>query len=279
LGLNPGKICAITIAAFLLIPAFGCRAQSPGYLKVDPDTIEERLNSYEGEDAERRITLTRIFKEAGCGGDRLQVQPVEDADAPNVICTLPGDSGDVIVVGAHFDRVDKGDGVADNWSGAALLPSLYQSLQPMERRHTFVFVGFTDEEEGYKGSAFYVRHLAKEELASIRAMIDLDTLGLETTRVWASNSDPGLVALAADVAASLKLPLDVMNVDEYGDSDGSMFKSSGIPVLTLHSVTLGTIGILHSEKDTIGAIRQDAYYDTYTLVAALLAELDARGVR
>ena len=34
----------------------------------------------------------------------------------------------VIVLTSHNDKVDVGDGVVDNWSGASLLPSLFQSL-------------------------------------------------------------------------------------------------------------------------------------------------------
>jgi hypothetical protein len=263
-------------SVILLVCAEACRAQSAEYTQLKPDTIEDRLRQYEGKDAQRGITLTRLFEEAGCSGDRLRVQPVKDADAPNVICTLAGDSGKLIVVGAHFDRVDKGNGVADNWSGASLLPSLYQSLSPKKRKHTFIFVGFSDEEEGFIGSRFYVDQLTGKELTSIQAMIDLDTLGLDSTRVWTSNSNPGLVELLNKVAARLQLPLNTMNVDEMGNSDGSSFRERGIPILTLHSVTWENLYILHSEKDQFKAIDMDEYYDTYNLIAAYLAILDQR---
>ncbi len=68
---------------------------------------------------------------------------------------LPGRSDRVIIVGAHFDRVADGDGVVDNWSGASLLPSLYEAVKLEPRRHTYIFVGFTDGEEGEVGSHFY----------------------------------------------------------------------------------------------------------------------------
>ena len=102
------------VLAILLACTTVCRAQSASYSQLKPDMIEDRLRQYEGTDAERRITLTRLFEEAGCKDDRLRVQPVIKADAPNVICTLPGDSDNVIIVGAHFDRTDEGNGVADN---------------------------------------------------------------------------------------------------------------------------------------------------------------------
>jgi len=251
-----------------------CQTLSIRYSKVVPDTITDRLSHYEGEDAERLESLKTLFEEVGCKDQNLQIQPIEKADAPNVICTLPGMTEEVIVVGAHFDYVPIGDGVADNWSGASLLPSLYQSLSSTERWHTFVFIGFSDEEVGFVGSRHYTDRLTEEELASIRAMITIDTVGLESTRVWASDSSPELVSLVFQVADSMELPIDIMNVDAFGNSDGISFKRFGIPILTLHSVTLETIEILHSEKDRIEAIKQEHYYDTYNLIAAFLAALD-----
>jgi len=268
------KFCFVWIFTLLLTWTAVCRAQSRRYFQVQPDVIEDRLHLYHGKDAERRVTLTRLFEEVGCIGDRLEVQMVEKADAPNVICTLPGSTEEVIVVGAHFDRVDKGDGVADNWSGASLLPSLYQSLSSEKRWHTFVFIGFSDEEEGFLGSKFYADHLTKEELASIQSMINLDTLGLDSTRVWASRSNPDLVSLLDEVAASTKLPLDVMDVEHVGNSDGSSFRRHNVPVLTLHSVTPGNIKILHSKKDKFSAIHLDDYYDSYKLIVSYLVTLD-----
>jgi len=88
------------------------------------------------------------------------------------------------LVGAHFDRVDTGLGVADNWSGAALLPSFYQALLSSGRHHTFAFVGFADEGKGLIGSEFYASRISKEQAAKIRAMINLDTLGLSSTKIW-----------------------------------------------------------------------------------------------
>jgi Zn-dependent M28 family amino/carboxypeptidase len=73
---------------------------------------------------------------------------------PNVIGTLPGSSDSVIVIGAHFDHVESGEGVVDHGSGAALLPSLFQSLNGEPRKHTIVFIVFAAEEQGLIGPDF-----------------------------------------------------------------------------------------------------------------------------
>jgi hypothetical protein len=98
------------------------------FIQLQQELIESRLRRYARDNADRETNLKRVFTEAGCGGERLSEQPVKRQKLPNVICTLPGTSDSVIVIGAHFDHVERGDGVVDNWSGAGLLPSLFESL-------------------------------------------------------------------------------------------------------------------------------------------------------
>lgn len=240
--------------------------------QLKPEVIDNRLRQYAGSNPVRAATLLRLFREAGCA--RLEQLKVPGSAAPNVSCTLPGKGRDVIVVGAHFDRVAAGDGVVDNWSGASLLPSLFESLSTASLNHSFVFVSFTDEEKGFVGSKSYVNSLSPAELARIRCMIDMDTLGLGPTEIWVSNSDPKLVKELTHLAASKNLPVRGMNVDGVGDSDGRSFKKRNIPIITLHSVTNETLDTLHSEKDSLSAIKFSDYYQSYQLILSYLLLLD-----
>ncbi len=270
------KFCRIGILGFLLSFAASVYSQSSQYPQLQPQVIKDRLQQYAGTDPVREATLKKLFQEAGCNGERLKEQPVRSSNAPNVSCTLAGTGEDVIVVGAHFDHVDAGNGVVDNWSGASLLPSLYESLRSTPRRHTFVFISFTGEEKGFVGSRSYVAGLSKEEIARIRAMIDIDTLGLGPTEIWVNNSDSELVQALFALASTMKLPLREMNVDGIGDSDGHSFKSRHVPIITLHSVTTETLKILHTPRDNFSAIKFDDYYNSYRLIAAYLAILDSK---
>jgi Zn-dependent M28 family amino/carboxypeptidase len=87
----------------------------------------------------------------------------------------PGTSDRVIIVGAHFDPISAGDGVVDNWSGASLLPSLYQSTKVDPHKHTYIFIGFADEEKGEVGSRFYARQLTTQQVSTTDAMVNMDT--------------------------------------------------------------------------------------------------------
>ena len=241
--------------------------------------IESRLKSFPTNNKDREALIRKWFAEAGCSG--LSEQSLERKLPPNVICILPGntpkgEAEQIIVVGAHTDHVDDfGDGVVDNWSGAALLPSLLYSLSGQPRRHTFVFVGFSAEEKRLLGSKYYAEHLTTEERARIDGMVNFDSLGLGPTEVWASHADKVLLDPLAAVAAESRLPVSVMNVENLGTADSESFAPYHIPRVTLHSLTQETWPILHSPRDKLAAIKMDDYYDSYRLIAEYLAYLDS----
>jgi Zn-dependent M28 family amino/carboxypeptidase len=172
---------------------------------------------------------------------------------------LPGTSDKVIIVGAHFDRVSKGDGVVDNWSGASLLPSFYEAMKTEPRKHTYIFIGFTDEEKFEVGSHFYVQQLTKEQVAATDAMVNMDTLGLGPTQVWGSHSDKFLIGTLGYIAKRLNAPVSIVDVDQVGSIDSEQFAVRKIPRITIHSLTqkLWEERIIHSSKDKMSAMRLD----------------------
>jgi hypothetical protein len=245
------------------------------YDTVTANDINRRLEDFKNTNAKREQELRALFEEVGCSGDHVTEQAVKHSHDPNIICSLQGQTDSRIIVGAHFDFVDRGKGVVDNWSGCSLLPSFYQSLKTLPRRHTFVFVGFADEEKGLVGSAFYVRQMSKQEVEGISAMVNLDSLGASPAKLDLERGDKGLANTLFTVAHSTNLPLSVMNVGQAGRSDGDSFRDRHIPTITIHSMTNETFPILHSSRDEMAAMRLTDYYDTYRLLAAYLAYLDA----
>jgi len=173
--------------------------------------------------------------------------------------------------------VEVGDGVVDNWSGASLLPSLYQALKMNERSHTYIFIGFSDEEKGEIGSHFYAQQMSKDDVAATQAMVNMDTLGLGPAAVWESRSDRNLVEMLATLAHGLQMPeLRAINVERVGSTDSEQFRERRIPSITIHTYTqeAENARMLHSKKDNRSEIHLDDYYQTYRLVAAYLVALD-----
>ncbi len=264
----PLMIRLMLLMALLVTPASGQR------VFVEPasrDAISARLKLAVSNNSERKETLMRQFAAAGC--KQVFEQPVSGSRQGNVICALQGTGDGTILVGAHFDSINS-LGVVDNWSGAALLPSLYQAIAGMKRNHTFVFAGFTDEEVGFRGSEAYVRQMSREQRSKMRAMVNIDCVGMAGTKVWVRRSDKGLLDALLKVASSLDLSLEGVNVGEVGDTDSISFASKGIPVIDIHSITQENYDRLHMGRDTFDTIRMDDYYDTYKLMCVYLGFLD-----
>lgn len=239
------------------------------------DLIEQRLGAYTTKNATREPAMRTLFENAGCKADALSEVRVKGTKSPNLICTVMGTTDSVIVVGAHFDLIEKGHGVVDNWSGVSLLPSFYQGLADSGRKHTFVLVAFAGEEQGLLGSRSFVKELGDRK-SQVSAMINLDTLGLGPTVMWLSHSDRGLANWLNATALQLKIPLGAVNVDNVGTTDSEPFREKKIPAITVHSLTQSTLHVLHSSADKMEAIRLDDYYQSYKLLIAYLAVLDQK---
>ncbi len=172
------KRLIIVVACLVLLPSIPSAGEELLFTTAPRDAIEARLRRFAGDDKKREVSLKELFEESGCSGPQLEERPVKGAKLPNVICTLYGSSSQTIIVGAHFDHVPQGQGVVDNWSGASLLPSLFQSVKSEARRHTYIFIGFTAEERGEIGSRFYAKHMTNDEVAKTAAMVNMDTHGV-----------------------------------------------------------------------------------------------------
>jgi Zn-dependent M28 family amino/carboxypeptidase len=264
----------VSLRLGLVLIALAASGETIRFTPATNAVIEKRLAAVQAANADREHTLHAMFDEAGCSGVHLVEQTVKGSKIPNVICALEGSLDSAIIVGAHFDHVKRGDGVVDNWSGASLLPSLYESLKAAPRRHNFVFVGFTDEELGLFGSRYYLHELSKQDIRKISAMVNMDSLGTGTTKLETDRGDKRLAKALADVAATFKLPLSVVNAHQVGRSDSDSFQDKKVPSINIHSLTQETFPILHTERDRMDAIQLAEYFDSYRLIAAYLAYLD-----
>jgi hypothetical protein len=260
------RLCALFL---LCTSAFSAEVQVN---KLAPEIIRHRLERVTRKIPDRRATLEALFHDAGC--NQLAAQPVPHSKESNLICTLDGETTSQIVVGGHFDLANQGIGAVDDWSGAALLPSLYQSLAGKARRHRFVFVGFAAEERGLYGSREYVARLSPEAQRDLRAMINLECLGLSPVKAWTGRADKALLNAYIAVSRSLGVAPEGVDVSKVGDDDSHPFLAAHIPVLTLHSLTRETLPILHSTRDQLTAIDPDFYYGAYRIAATYLAYLD-----
>ncbi|MGE3271294.1 MAG: M20/M25/M40 family metallo-hydrolase [Chloroflexota bacterium] len=154
---------------------------------------------------------------------------IQESTGVNVIATRAG-GPQTLVIGGHIDSVAAGPGANDNASGTAVVLELARVLAQRETQYTLKFIGFDAEEIGLVGSNYYVNQLSEQERRAIRAMINLDMVGVGTeSRVGGTAS---LIDLAQ--AAGEQSGLRLGEMGESGASDHASFIRAGIPALFVY---------------------------------------------
>lgn len=277
------KFAPLLFIAFLIggaLPTLGGKvpagSSSHGYRLVPFHLLDHRLEFVPYKNAQRERTLLGMFRSAGCAGQNLTTELVSKNRPPQVLCRLQGQTNSLIIVGGHLDHVRRGSGIVDDWSGASMLPSLYQALRSQPCRHTFLFIGFTEEERGRVGSRYFVTHLTPTRLRRVRAMVNLECLGMYPPEVWEDHANPVLLRNLSATARYLGTYVPGADCDRIGYDDAMSFRRFHVPTITIHSITQPTVRVLHTRRDNLSAIHLSYYNQAYWIVAAYLATLDAQ---
>ena len=214
----------------------------------------------------------------------------------NVVGILPGRNplfaGQSVVIGAHYDHLGMGlpgaldddrgrvhPGADDNASGVAVLLELASRLPlapNMDR--SVVFVAFTGEEAGRKGSRYYVRNETRYPAAKVAGMINLDTVGrlgknkLIVIGGGSAKEWPELIREAGKVSG-----VDIVLAGQDLDSsDQKSFHEAGVPAIQLFT---GPHLDYHRPTDTADKVDAQGLEKVATAaraVASYLASLPGR---
>ena len=253
---------------------------NPPLVFVPDQEILEELKSAPKANADRVERLRELYLQAGAKPEQITLQevkanPEDKSPLHNVIVTKKGQTDSVIVVGGHLDKVSAGDGIIDDWSGACLATNLYQTLRPLDTKHTFVFIGFAHEERGLLGSRAYVASLSDEQQKRIKAMVNLECLGVDQPFIWTNGSTDSLEVIAHQVADEHELPLRDHVILGVG-ADSIPFDRAGIPNITFDGMAVENFRFIHSDLDTFSNVKPDCYLNAYRFTSRFLVALDRR---
>jgi hypothetical protein len=164
---------------------------------------------------------------------------------------------EVVVVGAHLDSWDLGQGSLDNGTGSIVVLETARILAGCGTppRRTIRFILFTGEEQGLHGSKAYVTQ-HKSELDKVSACLVHDT---GTGRViglgWMGR--PALRPLLEAELGSLKqLGVTDLGARGFGGSDHMSFDSAGVPGCIFRQEIAGYGFAHHSQADTLSMARE-----------------------
>jgi carboxypeptidase Q len=159
------------------------------------------------------------------------------ASERNVVAEIKGttpDTVEVVLVGAHLDSWDPGQGAQDDGVGVAAVLEAARILKALgiRPRRTIRFAFFTGEEQGLLGSRAYVETHG-DELDRLRAAVIMDA-GAQAPRGFQihgrSDVEAGVRAVLAPLAS---LGASGVTLEASFDMDHGPFLAAGIPVLTL----------------------------------------------
>ncbi len=209
----------------------------------------------------------------------LPLSPAHDVDGVNVVGLLrpaQAQSERYLIVGGHLDGVGADpDGTVypaanDNGSGPAVTIELARTLacQRGALRHPILFVAWAGEEEGFRGSAEFLRRVAGTPLRSenIVGYINLDVVGCCGSSLSASPDNASLYSALTSAAKKQGLSLGVAR----GSSDHEIFTRAGIPASLL---IWAQIGRIHTPTDTIDGVDAEHLRTVGSVAAQALLDL------
>jgi hypothetical protein len=256
-------------AMFLvLLPAYPSQAEPPvSAALLSQDRMLETVRFLSGKEMKGRglgtaeldqaaAFIASRFEAAGLvpgGTDGSWFQEWEDRELRvrmrNVVGVLPGRNpllaGQNVVVGAHYDHLGTTGaftehsgkvhpGADDNASGMAVLLELVHvmTLDPHPER-SIVFIAFTGEEAGRRGSRHYVANQKQYPVSKCIGMINLDTvgrLGKKPLIVIGTGSAKEWPSLFDEMGGAAKVAI-ATNAGDLDSSDQVSFHEAGVPAV------------------------------------------------
>jgi Iap family predicted aminopeptidase len=196
-----------------------------------------------------------------------------EIETANIVATFPGRTADLIVVGAHFDSWDLGQGAMDNGTGTAQLyelAKLFQAHAPQNLR-TIQLVWFNGEEQGLWGSRIHAPTLRGQPVA---AMVNLDMVGFPLSVNSLGYDD--LLPLLERYNASLgehPLKQGVGNINWFG-SDHTSYQLEGIRAITFGGyIAPDAVRYYHDFADTIDKVDPRMIPESSAMIGALVYRL------
>ena len=166
-------------------------------------------------------------------GETEATVSVEQTARPsrNVIAEKRGasDSGETVVVGAHYDTTPNTQGANDNGSGVSVAMTMAELVADTEYPFTVRFVLFGAEEIGLFGSRHYVEALSEREIEDIVAMLNFDVPGSGDRLDFEGSEE--LMSLAEDIVEDIGARASRIGLPEGASSDHAPFYEAGVPVI------------------------------------------------
>ncbi|GAB4199416.1 MAG: M28 family metallopeptidase [Wenzhouxiangellaceae bacterium] len=214
----------------------------------------------------------------GRTGSAWEGEAAQLVESGNVIAEVPGETDEVVVLGAHLDSWDLGTGAIDDGAGIGIITAAARLIQqwPQKPRRTIRIVYFGSEEVGIAGSKAYADRYA-DTLDRHMVAVESD---FGARRIWRLQTAFGDDQLdKAKAFFRVLRPLGVTPGDNLarGGPDLTFLRLGGVPVVSLTQNGWDYFDYHHTADDTLDKIdREDLAQNVavYTAFAWLAANIE-----
>lgn len=205
--------------------------------------------------------LARMLKKKNKVTVRINIQVEDnkgDVESGNVIAEIPGQTDDIILLGAHLDSWDLGTGAVDDGAGVGIIVGaaaeiLKLGVKPLR---TIRIVLYGSEEVGIIGAKAYVK-AHNDELKKHIIATESD---FGAAKVWRFDTKfpKDKVKLGDDIQKLLE-PLGIArgHNDASGGPDIYPLQEAGVPTVRLKQNGWDYFDLHHTANDTLDKIKPD----------------------
>jgi Zn-dependent M28 family amino/carboxypeptidase len=210
---------------------------------------------------------------------RMDAQELPDAPSANVIGELRGKDrpDEVVVIGAHLDSWDVGQGAQDDGAGCVTMMQALATIKQLglAPSRTIRVVLFVDEERGQRGGRAYAKDHAAD-LGKVAFALESDSGGFSPRGFWIDSKNKDALhrghARLSDVmelARSLGLTGVTKLVDGGAGADVEPMEDGGVFAAELITDGSKYFDYHHSDADTLDKVDAKDLADDVALVAML----------
>ncbi len=196
------------------------------------------------------------------------------SESQNVVGIIKGKTKECILLSAHHDSVQVGEGSDDNASGVASVLEAARILsQGKKPEKTILFLSFGAEEVLSWGSFHFVAS-HPEIVSQIRTVVNFDSIGSPFGKhVLLVTGSPSLKRYAASHTTRFPAYFEVMT-DVSPFSDHYPFNVMGVPSLWFRRIDSGiTHGKYHSCQDTLHRVSIPIVQESGSCATKIIQEL------
>jgi hypothetical protein len=172
----------------------------------------------------------------------IETKLEEKFNSANIMATIPGLSNDsFIVFSAHYDHLGRMGpavfpGASDNASGTAMMLYLAEYFSTHKPKYTMIFIAFSGEEIGLKGSEHFVSE-PPVRLGKIKFLTNVDIMGDATNGVVVVNATefPAQFSRLTTINNENKYLPEVRSRGKAANSDHYHFTEKGVPAFFIYS--------------------------------------------